>query len=123
VARLVAGHDREVACERELEQAEFDAIDDEGRRHRVSLGNPPHQLGAVAAFLKLAARRGNTDFSAETISAAMTGSGYSVELSAALLGRAEGRRPLRRHPGRGGGGRAGGMTAPRSRVCAVAEAT
>ena len=84
-ARLVAGHDREVACERELEQAEFDAIDDEGRRHRVSLGNPPHQLGAVAAFLKLAARRGNTDFSAETISAAMTGSGYSVELSAALL--------------------------------------
>jgi formate hydrogenlyase subunit 4 len=85
VARLVAGHDREVACERELEQAEFDAIDDEGRRHRVSLGNPPHQLGAVAAFLKLAARRGNTDFSAETISAAMTGSGYSVELSAALL--------------------------------------
>ena len=28
---------------------------------------PPHQLGAVASFLKLTARRGGTDFSAETI--------------------------------------------------------
>jgi hypothetical protein len=84
-ARLVAGHDREVACERELEQAEFDAIDDEGRRHRVSVDNPPHQLGAVAAFLKLQARRGSTDFSPETIAAAMDGSGYSVGLVAELL--------------------------------------
>jgi hypothetical protein len=45
---------------------------------------PPHQLGAVAAFLKLQARRGETDFSAETIAAAMDGSGYSVELVAEL---------------------------------------
>jgi hypothetical protein len=38
-------------------------------------------------------------------------------------GRAEGRRPLRRHPCRSGRGRAAGLTAPRSRACAVAEAT
>ena len=42
-------------------------------------------VGAVAAFLKLQARRGGTDFSPETIAAAMAGSGYSVELVAALL--------------------------------------
>jgi hypothetical protein len=47
--------------------------------------HPPHQLGAVAAFLKLQARRGETDFSAETIAAAMHGSGYSVELIGELL--------------------------------------
>jgi hypothetical protein len=46
--------------------------------------HPPHQLGAVVAFLKLQARRGETDFSAETIVAAMDGSGYSVELVAEL---------------------------------------
>jgi hypothetical protein len=47
--------------------------------------HPPHQLGAVAAFLKLQARRGSTDFSAETIAAALQGSGYSAALIAELL--------------------------------------
>jgi hypothetical protein len=42
------------------------------------------QLGAVAAFLKLQAPRGSTNFSPETIAAAMQGSGYSVELVAEL---------------------------------------
>ena len=46
---------------------------------------PPHQLGAVAAFLELTARRGDTDFSAETIAAALQGSGYSAALIAELL--------------------------------------
>jgi hypothetical protein len=46
---------------------------------------PPHQLGAVAAFLRLQAQRGATDFSAETIAAAMHGSGYSAALIAELL--------------------------------------
>ena len=42
-ARLVAGHDREVACERELEQAEFDAIDRLRRQPAVisSARSPP----------------------------------------------------------------------------------
>ncbi len=47
---------------------------------------PPHQLGAVASFLKLTTRRGSTDFTGETIAAAMHGiSGYSVALIAELL--------------------------------------
>jgi hypothetical protein len=84
---------------------------------------PPHQLGAVAWFLKLTARRGSTDFTAETIAAAMHGSGYPAALIAELLAELKGRRPLRQHPGRGGRGRTAGLTAPRSRACAVAEAT
>jgi hypothetical protein len=39
----------------------------------------------VASFLKLTARRGGTDFSAETIAAALQGSGYSAALIAELL--------------------------------------
>ena len=51
---------------------------------------PPHQLGAVASFLKLTARRGGTDFSAETIAVALQGSGYSAALIAELLLKAAG---------------------------------
>jgi hypothetical protein len=133
--RLVAGYDRardEAERERAADQARLVAGDyrdadeiatDDAAAPVGRKSYPPHQLGAVASFLKLTARRGGTDFSAETIAAALRGSGYSAALIAELLAGAEGRRPLRRHPCRSGRGRAAGLTAPRSRACAVAEAT
>jgi hypothetical protein len=85
-ARLVAGHDREVARERALEEAELDLeVDDVDEVDAPAAAHPPHQLGAVAAFLKLQAQRGGTDLSPETIAAAMHGSGYSVALVTELL--------------------------------------
>jgi hypothetical protein len=74
-ARLVAGDYRDAD-----EIATDDAAPPVGRK-----SYSPHQLGAVASFLKLTARRGGTDFSAETIAAALQGSGYSAALIAELL--------------------------------------
>ena len=117
--RLVAGYDRasdEAERERAADQARLVAGDyrdadeiagDEAAARPVARQYPPHQLGAVAAFVKLQARRGGTDFSAEAIAAAMTGSGYSGRADRRAARRAQGRRPLRCHPGRGGRGWAG----------------
>ena len=58
-ARLVAGHDREVACERELEQAEFDAIDRLRRQPAVisSARSPPSSSFRRGAALRTSAPR------------------------------------------------------------------
>ena len=56
-ARLVAGDYRDAD-----EIATDDAAAPVGRK-----SYPPHQLGAVASFLKLTAWRGSTNFSAETM--------------------------------------------------------
>ena len=95
--RLVAGYDRardEAERERAADQARLVAGDyrdadeiatDDAAAPVGRKSYPPHQLGAVASFLKLTARRGGTDFSAETIAAALQGSGYSAALIAELL--------------------------------------
>ena len=94
--RLVAGYDRardEAERERAADQARLvagdyrdaDEIATDDAAAPSAGSHPPHQLGAVAAFLKLTARRGGTDFSAETIAAAIQGSGYSAALIAELL--------------------------------------
>jgi hypothetical protein len=78
--RLVAGYDRardEAERERAADQARLVAGDyrdadeiatDDAAPPVGRKSYSPHQLGAVASFLKLTARRGGTDFSAETIS-------------------------------------------------------
>jgi hypothetical protein len=80
--RLVAGYDRardEAERERAADQARLVAGDyrdadeiatDDAAAPVGRKSYPPHQLGAVASFLKLTARRGSTDFTAETIAAA-----------------------------------------------------
>jgi hypothetical protein len=100
--RLVAGYDRardEADRERAADQARLVAGDyrdadeiatDDAAAPVGRKSYPPHQLGAVASFLKLTARRGGTDFSAET-SGRAAGSAHCR-----AAGRAEGRRPLRR---------------------------
>ena len=61
--------------------------------------------------------------SAPRRAAAMHGSGYSAALIAELLVELKAAGHYDSHPCRGGRGRAAGLTAPRSRACAVAEAT
>jgi hypothetical protein len=67
-ARLVAGHDREVACERELEEA---AASPSATRRTSSAPSPRSS----------SSRRG----AAGRIAAAMDGSGHSIALIADLL--------------------------------------
>ena len=88
-ADLAALDDDEVE---DKEAANVRAFDEQveaiGRRPAAPVmlpdGRRRAQLGAVAAFLKLQARRGG-DLDPETIAAAMDGSGYSVALIAELL--------------------------------------